>query len=506
MNCSWSEEDAYRFAEGTLDPVRRPAFEEHLPHCAVCQAHVAEAQRLEGLLRDGITPVAAPVTLASRVANAVVAEREARRECRGLRLFGLHLSPALAGLAAALVLLVAAYAVAPGAVLAVAQRVLFFVPGLGIKPVGDNTLVATQPVSVRNGGLTFTVEALLSDGKQTTVKFRLSGLPGGKAGWETQRANGRQPMLRDAQGNTYSLQTAFSGVGGSPGENAIGGEMHFAPLLAGLDSVDLIVPLDYYVPEAVLPGAEQTEIVVHIALASPDQSGLPAATPQSALATANGVTLKVVGSSVEGERTVVLVEAEAEGPARMAMLGRMGGNPADAASLSDDRGRTYKLVPQGSEVTVGGDPLRKDLYFAPRAEDGTLTLLVQTVLVSEEGSADVTVSLAGHTTGERWELDQTVNLAGYEVLLRSATLADDAGQPWLYIDVELPAGKDGRALASFHGHRTGGSATMWSMGEGDRLERLGVPVEAGEQQVTIHLDHPVVVVEGPWEVSFPAGR
>lgn len=508
MNCSWKEEDAYRFAEGTLDAMRRAAFGEHLAGCVTCQARVAQARRVEGLLQGAVTRVAAPATLASRVANAVAAEREERRAGRGLQLFGRRLSPLFVGVAAVLVLAVASYVVAPGAVMALAQRVLFFVPGLGIKPAGEGTLVAIAPVTVQSGKLTFTVEALLSDGTRTTVKFELSGLPGGKAGWETQHPGPRQPLLRDAEGRTYALATAFfGGVGGSPDENIISGEMHFAPLPAGLQSVDLVVPLDYYVPPAVVPGTDQLELVAHVALTPADQSDLPAATPQSAEATANGVTLKVSASSVEDGRTVLLAEGEAAGAARLVALGRMGGSADEAATLRDNRGREYRLVPQGSEVTVGGQPLRKDLYFEPVAAGATqLTLAVPAVQVEEQGAVDVTIPLAGHNMGETLELNRTVDLGGYKVLLETATLAEDGGQPWLYVDLKLPTSANGRTLASFNAQRAGGSASMWSMDGGEQLSDFGVPIEAGAKEVTIHIDKPIVDVEGPWEVTFPAGQ
>ncbi len=513
MNCSWKEEDVYRFAEGTLGPARQAALNAHLEDCGQCRARLAEARRVEGLLRDTVTPVAAPVTLALRVANTVAAEREERRARKGLQLPGRRLSQLLAGAAVALALAVGSYAIAPDAVLALAQRVLFFVPGLGIKPVGDSTLVATGPVSVQSGKLTFAVEALLSDGKQTTVGFTLKGLPGGKTGWETQRQGARPPFLRDAQGRTYVLMTASCGVGGSSDENFVSGELNFEPLPAGLDGVDVVVPLEFYVPPDVVPGVEQMELTAHVTLVPPDASGLPAATPQSAEAIGGGVTLRVTASTVEGDRTVVLVEGEAAEPVRLIDLGRMGGDPASAATLRDDRGRTYKLVQQTREPhLLNDDPLRKDLYFEPvTAGAQQLTLTVPAVQVQIEGSAYVTIPLAGRQPGETFDIDTTVDLGGYKVVLKSATLIDEqlppgSGELQLYIDVELPAGAEGRMLASFTPHSTGGGGAMWSMGQGggEQLDGFGVPVESGTQEVTVHLDAPIVVVEGPWDMSFPA--
>ncbi|HOG47443.1 MAG TPA: zf-HC2 domain-containing protein [Anaerolineae bacterium] len=513
MNCSWKDAEAQRFAEGSLDPERQAAFDAHLEGCAVCRARVAEAQRVEGLLRAGITPVAAPVTLASRVASATAAEREGRRARRGLLVFGRRFSPALVGVAAALVLAVAAYTVAPGAVLALAQRVLFFVPGLGIKPAGDSTLVATAPVSVPSGALTFTVEALLSDGTKTTVKFRLAGLPGGKQGWSSQPPKDRVPVLRDAAGREYGMTGGFQGVGGSMAENVVEGEFGFAPLPGDLRSIDVIMPLDYLVPAAVVPGADQQSLVAQVRLAPPAESGLPAATPQGAQATANGVTLRVAASSLEAGRTVVLVEGETEGMARVTMLGRPGDDSAAAAALRDDRGRTYPLAPEGDGTTVVGNPFHKDLYFAPVAPGaGRFTLNVAAVQVMESAATSVTIPLEGHKAGETFALDRAIDLGGHQVVLTSARLGSDQlpgqePQTWLYVSVDLGLTADGRTLWSFSARRASGDgSSMWSYGTGEGDRFFGVPVGPGDKSVTIDLHSPIVVVEGPWEVSFPAGQ
>ena len=110
--------------------------------------------------------------------------------------------------------------------------------------------MATGPVSDERSGVRFTLEALLSDGKSTTVKFNVTGLPGGKEGWEKaervgdgppergldqrRSAPSRMPYLQDEAGHRYDVQWSQHGVGGSPQENRIEGQMSFAPLPAEL--------------------------------------------------------------------------------------------------------------------------------------------------------------------------------------------------------------------------------------------------------------------------------
>ncbi len=511
MICRWKPEAAQRYVEGSLG-TQETKFADHLAGCPICRERVAQAQHMEGLLRGAITPIAAPATLTSRVANAVAAERERSR--RGKRILGgWRLSPALVGLAVVLLLSVTSYALAPEAVTALARKVLFFVPGLGIEPATEATLVAPGPVTARVGDAVFTLEALLSDGKVTMIKYTVSGLPGGKAGWDNP-GRPRQPRLRDASGNEYTLLGASQGTGGTAEESIVRGDMRFTPLPQGLGSVYLTVPMDYVVPPTALPGSDSREWSLEIPLVTPEESDLPAATPQSAEMTRQGVTMRVAASTVEAEHTVVLVEGEAEGGARVSALGRMGGATSEMAMLEDERGRRYPLLPQGSSATLVEEALRKNLRFEPLAPGAEqLTLRVPAVQLWLDGSASITISLAGREVGETFELNQTVDLAGWPVVLKTARLGhDDAARQtddslWLYIDVDLGPTTDGRTLAYFQVARRGGSASMQSMGRrgGEQLDYFGVPVEPDAQEVTIQLSAPIVTVEGPWELSFPVG-
>lgn len=303
--------------------------------------------------------------------------------------------------------------------------------------------------------------------------------------------------------------------------------MTFPPLPGELRAIDLVAPVDWLVPPAALQGLDRQEWVVHLPLVLPAQSGLPQATPQTASQNARGVTLRVAASNAGKDRTVVLLEGGAEGAARLLMVGKPGRNPAEAAVLRDDRGRSYKLVPQGNGVILHGDSFRQDLYFEPLAPGARqLTLEVPSVQVQEQGEASITIPLTGRKGGERFTLDRTMTLGGRKILMKSATLTEESapqaggeprsetrapkparvgegtGQRWLYVDVDLGPTVDGRSLASFNIKGSSWSSSFGS-GDGSQLDRLGVPVDPAAQEVTIHLDLPLVVVEGPWKLTFP---
>lgn len=512
MNCRWSDEISHRFVDETLDAKTREGFARHLPGCATCRERVAAARQLEGLLRAGITPVPAPTTLASRVAGAVAAERE-RAARPQPRLFGRwSFSPALAGLALALVLGLTSFVIAPEAVTALARRLLIFIPGLGIERVAEDTLVSAAPVALQLGDLTLTVEALLSNGQETTVRYTVTGLPGAKSGWERQEPP-RTPTLLDASGHEYAILGAFAGVGGAPEGNLVHGTLHLAPLPGDLRSVQLVLPVDYVVPPSVLPGSDSQAWVVDVALVPAQESSLPAATPQSAESTVQGITLRVAASTREAERTILLVEGEAEGQALLTSLGRLGGSSDQAPILTDGRGRSYPLLPSASSGSFLRQVFRQDLYFQPLpAGAGQLTLRVPAVQVLEEAAAEVTISLAGHQLGESWALERTLDLGGHPIRLLSTQLdhgpsgCPEQDQPWLYVQADLGATANGRTLARFSAERLGGSAAMQSLGGlgGQQMDEFGVPVDLGAGQVTLQLSGPIVTVDGPWELTFAA--
>jgi hypothetical protein len=514
MGCTWKEEQAYRFADGSMEPEAARVFEAHAGECATCHQLVEEAEELEVILRGAIAPVAAPATLAGRIALAVEAERGRPRFPWSWLPGRLALSPALATLLAVLALGLITVVAAPGAVMAVVQRALLFIPGLGISAVDEGHLVATGPVSAEVGGMRFTVEGLLSDGEWTTVTFNVTGLPGGKEGWDRPvrvgegeppvpaqpQAPGRPPYLQDETGARYSVRWATHGVGGSPQENRIEGQMVFAPLPDGLRSVDLVVPVDYLAPAGVVPGGGTQEWVLGIPVAPAAQSGLPGAIPQGASATDNGVALRVVATTAGPDGVVVLLEGDAAGQEQVSWLGSNGGNLAEEVRLTDDRGRSYELRMPGSRGRVGDVAYSEDLYFEPVAGGAReLTLSVSVVRVGAEGSARVTIGLAGRAQGESFELNREVRLGEHAVLLKSARVEGS----WLFVEVDLGPKVDGRMLSAFSLEGTRSWSSAIGASGGHQMSHFGVALEPGQDRVELELARPLLNVEGEWKMTFP---
>ena len=505
MACTWREAQASRYADGALDREESAEYARHLDGCEACRARVAEQRRADALLRESIVPVEPPPALLGRVAQAVALEREKRRPGLGWlpRLRRRRLATVLASLLLALALAIAA--AGPGEVVALVQRALYTVPGLGVRAVDADSLVAAKPVVVREGSVVLTVVSLLSDGKRTTVSYSVAGLPGGKWGSTPGGGSPPQPLLRDARGVEYPATGASQGIGGSAQENHATGSVEFGPLPGDLTSVDLVVPRDFLLAGAPWPEGTPSDFVAHIPLSRPSASGLARAVPQSASATVNGVTLSVAASSAGSDATTVLLGGAAPGDARVVWGASGAGDPANRVSLRDDRGRAYGHIPEQLGPQSAGAE-QQSLEFEPLAAGATtLTLTVPSLSVVEPGTAALDVSLAGHEPGETFAIGKTIRLGGHDVVVKSGRIdRDAAGDLWLYLDVGLGPTVDGQTASELSVDEPHRSLVM-RMGarNGAQLDQIGIALEPGEQQIRIVLSNLRVTVKGPWVLTFP---
>jgi hypothetical protein len=263
------------------------------------------------------------------------------------------------------------------------------------------------------------------------------------------------------------------------------------------------MPADYLVPPTVLPGSDEQVWVARIAVAPAPQSGVPLAKPQTSAATANDVTLRAVATAQENGRTVVLVEGEADGTARVVALGGNGMSTEGMTVLRDGLGRIYKPQQPADRMAWGEKELRQSLYFeplAPLASD--LSLTVRTVQVIEGASAEVAISLAGRQPGENWALDRTVDLGGHPVLLKSARFVQEQSATWLYVDVDLGEPANGRLFSTFSVDGRGSWMSSNGARDGAQMSRFGVELGAGQQEARLNLSHPLFNVEGPWVLAI----
>lgn len=371
-----------------------------------------------------------------------------------------------------------------------------YIPGLGIRTSGPGGLVARQPVSVRQGGATMTVENLLSDGTKTTVQVAVTGLSAPPAAMA-----GAQPRLtlRDVHGRIYVSNGWIMQTMGSGRPATFQTETTFPALDPALRSVDVLLqgpaPLGNWqltVPLVPLPRA-----------------GLPAAGPGSAGVTLHGLTVAVASVVADRTQTVVQLTGQAAPPVRFVRgIGGMTGTRR--LVLQDDRGRTYTEVQSRERDTPYDDHGRyvSDAAFPPLPPDlRTARLDIPFVTVSETGEATLQVPIAGKRVGERIPLDATLALGADALQVTDAELVDQRGERRLLVHLVAGDWHDGRKLVGPEQVAVDGQGVAFQYGgAGDvnQMTQLSVAVPAdGSDPLTITLKSPAVAIAGPWQLSVP---
>ncbi|MBI4494893.1 MAG: hypothetical protein HY690_19130, partial [Chloroflexi bacterium] len=289
--------------------------------------------RAVALVERGVAP---SPTVRERVWHRVLVAAcdeatSAPSKARRVRHFaGLH--PAqVTGVAAALLLVLAIGLWNSPGVRAQMDRLLCFVPGLGIRACEPTALAATGPVSASRDGATLTVKSLLSTGGEATVQMEITGLP------STPSVPPQQVRLalRDDRGKTYPPASRVWSMSAG-GAVAAGGSQTFRAeaIFVGLDA-------DARTAEVVVDGpAPVGAWQVRVPLTLAQQAGLLAAREAQGAVSLHGITVRVASVLADRERTVVQLVATTEPPFRF--VRGVGGFRGDRQLvLRDGQGREY---------------------------------------------------------------------------------------------------------------------------------------------------------------------
>lgn len=123
----------------------------------------------------------------------------------------------LAAAAAVVLALAASLAVlGPERVQAALQRLMHYVPGIGIAATDDRTLVLAAPVEAVSDGRRLTVTGVLGDSEGTAIHLRIDGLPEGHKKVEPgpPPTLGAQAALTLPDGTRFTGSYSFSGSTG----------------------------------------------------------------------------------------------------------------------------------------------------------------------------------------------------------------------------------------------------------------------------------------------------
>jgi hypothetical protein len=472
MRCKWSAPDAERLAIAVMAPAEAEAYRAHLSGCSDCQAEVGRSERLEAAVRAAFSEVAIPAGAVERM----LARLPARVPAPALwRRRPVRYAAALAGAVAILFVVVN-----PQAVISLATTVrqtFYFIPGIGIRPTGENALVLEAPVQVTHGEVTFRVSSVLVDSRATIVQIQMLGVPSGGTTIFS-GAGGRPGMrLRDGAGRIYQRTGVELTTGrGRP----VGGTVWFPALPP--DTRTVTVDFDSLSPWLEDGAAGRASVwQVQLSLVPPSESGLSKARQPGSAVSLHGITVRADQVAQVAGSTSVHLSVDAPGAFRIDRL--VVSKPWEETQLS---GWSF-----GSQAA----PSRTFDFYSPVPQS---TLRIERIEMTEQSRGSVEVVLPDSRAGN-FDIGRSVALGRHTLHLVRGEMT--AGGRTLRVYYQTQPAVDGRRLwANFPKQSSGGSYRE-DEGTGYFYVNLNA-LNRFTKRVVLDFENPRVLVEGPWELPF----
>ena len=433
-----------------------------------------------------------------------------------------------------LALAMAITAIGPQRVLAQIQRLLWgYAPGIGFVDLAD-ARVLTDPVAVTRGAVTLRIEQVVAQSDGTVVSLTAEGLPPFDRQW-AQDNPGIEAHLALSEGRTLELKGATSSWGEA--------QLRFPALPASALSTTLSLKRLPLAPAGLLPEDWRVHLPLRPAAYAPAADVFPQAyEPEGVEATQHGVTLRVLRVAHTAESTAVQVEVRwAE---QSWHLGSLGYHRLPA--LGDDLGHVYSspsprsrpgsttssqhgavttveqvVVAQPGSTAALPEPGRAErtLTFAPvSAAARRVTFAVDDIEFNGfspyEAVASFTLDLGTDThPGQRWQLDQWLDVGGFPVHLIGARLEQttvqysDGKRPAFGLKLELDPmpEREGARLESITVDPGQAGTLAYGMMSGN--DRRAPEIQFAELPsgiLSLKAQPQSILVSGPWQLAWDA--
>ena len=399
------------------DPAPRPAF----------------VAQLEQELRARHPDAAATAPLSQRIVAAL-----GLRRARGWQLVTLALL---------LLAILALFAIGPRRVLAEAQRLLGYVPGMGFVDL-DQARVLAAPAAVSQDGVRLQIDELLAEPDQTRLRFSVQGLIATAEIAESGPDTDLEAHLLLPDG------TRLRATGWEFNTGAFTGELKFPALPQGISELTLTLDRLPFDVQGDAPQVWQLPLKLRPGSGEPSEELFPQPyTPAIDPVALKGVTVRLLQVAQGPTETGLLVEFAWEDPEW-----RWESSPS--AALRDDLGHEY-LFPSASGASVAveeaivvteqaaGEPpaptpdVRSQIHtdtFAPlslAAREGIFT--VESLGFSVPFDQGFTLDLGEDPqVGQAWQLDRRLEAGDYHLDFLTARLiaapeaidSSETGEPY----------------------------------------------------------------------------
>jgi len=318
------------------------------------------------------------------------------------------------------VLLAAALLVGPSDIVAALQRLLGYIPGIGMVDDAGGLRLLAEPVSQVREGITLTVEQAVLDSQHTVVVFRADGIPhSAYPEREDEPFCADQPSLRLPDG---ALLTPGAG-GGRGWGSGFESRREFPAIPAGVDRAVFSLPCLMDTAPGAAP--EDWELALRFVAAPPDLTVAPvlqvtpppAAPPatQTQTQTEMGLVLEQV---IELEDAYILMGVFQQGDALPgATVWGMSGWP----EITNGAGQSWPFeIPDDLYQPVREPGQSAWAFRVPKGFDPPLTITVTAVDASFPAQLTFSFDAGPDPQPEQqWVLNDELEIAGYSVRLVS---------------------------------------------------------------------------------------
>lgn len=408
-------------------------------------------------------------------------------------------------------------AIGPQRVLAQVQRLLNYVPGIGFVDLKQARILAA-PVSFQREGVTLKVGQALAEPDRTLVVFSSQGLPAESQDYTASRfENLPVAVLRLPDGSVLDAVRQELSYGG--------GKIEFPALPDSIYQVTFEIDRLPLLPPGAGPENWQAPL-----LFIPASDELPADlfpqpyAPADAIATANGVTARILQVVQTAEETALQVQFKWENP------GWEFRAAAPPFELRDELGNVYWQFPSNAQVASaiaqesGSDASSTQVEEPATSTSETTFRFPALSLAAHEAVLhlpSIRFSVPDSTRftfdpgsdpqiGQTWELDTAMYVAGIPLDLTEARLLKNdqtyPDEPPLY-SFEFTFRSSGGLLRSLDGFFLETDLESYRGGGGGMREPGLYKVEMlfnqlPQQPLSITFEGTTISVHGPWEIRW----
>lgn len=374
-------------------------------------------------------------------------------------------------------------------VVAAMKRLLGYIPGVGLVDSASPLRVLAEPVSQTREGVTITVdEAILSSGK-TVIKFTVENIPFDKLTHREDVVGCRMTaQLKLPDGSSLTM----TGGGGSGWGTGYENRFDYEPVPVNVNEATLFVPCIQDVLPGVLP--ENWEFPLRFVPAPPDMKLMPVVevTPSPDASGKNPLVLEKV---IETDTGYILT-------GRFYSIGLPEGTRAlhlnGWPQITDASGHAvpFNEPDEFIEHARQGGEVPWAYKIEGKQFDWPLILTFESLTLEH---TDVRTEFEFDTgtnpqTGQVWELNHDLEIAGYPLHIASATRTEEGYS----FDIEIdPAVQSVRLEMD-------SMATSGSEGDGNGHFSMSVTFdsEIPSGNLTVLLDRPMLELSGHWQLQW----